>query len=179
MTDFTLHNPETAPDGSKPLLEHSNSVFGFVPELHAVLAEAPNVLQAYKDVHEHFLNTSLNNDELTVVWQTVNVEHGCHYCTPSHSGIARSMGVDPAIDTALRNETPLPNERLEALHTFTLSIVRNRGIVDEAAIQEFLDAGFTKRQILEVVLGVSQKVMSNYINHLAHTPVDEVFQEFE
>ena len=89
------------------------------------------------------------------------------------------MKVDDAITEALRNETPLPNARLEALRTFTLGMVRERGNVDEAAVQAFLEAGFTKRHVLEVVLGVSQKVMSNYTNHLAQTPVDAPFRKFE
>jgi len=29
-----------------------------------------------------------------------------------------------------------------------------------------------------VILGLSQKVMSNYTNHLAETPVDEAFKGF-
>ncbi len=179
MADFKLHDETTAPDESKPLLAHSKKVFGFVPGLHAVMAEAPGMLEAYKAIHELFVNSSFNEDELTVVWQTINVEHSCHYCVPAHSGIARSMGVDPGIDDALRNKLPLPNAKLEALRTFTLSVIRDRGNVDDNAVQEFLDAGFTMRQILEVVLGVSQKVMSNYTNHLARTPIDKAFQEFE
>lgn len=179
MADFKLHDETTAPDESKPLLAHSKKVFGFVPNLHAIMAEAPGMLEAYKAIHELFVNSSFNEDELTVVWQTINVEHSCHYCVPAHSGIARSMGVDPGIDDALRNKLPLPNAKLEALRTFTLSVIRDRGNVDDNAVQEFLDAGFTMRQILEVVLGVSQKVMSNYTNHLARTPIDKAFQEFE
>ena len=68
---------------------------------------------------------------------------------------------------------------MEALRTFTLSVVRNRGNVDDNAVQAFLDAGFTRRQILEVILGVSQKVMSNYTNRLANTPVDAPFVKFD
>jgi len=83
--------------------------------------------------------------------------------------------VQPAHDY----ETTLPNARLEALRTFTLSMVRDRGKVDERAVQAFLDAGFTKRQILEVILGISQKAMSNYTNHLAQTPVDAPFRKYE
>jgi len=112
-----------------------------------------------------------------VVWQSVNVEHACHYCVPAHTWIAKDMGVSDEISDALRNETPLPNARLEALRTFTLSVLRNRGIVDDSAVQAFLDAGFTRRQIMEAILGVSQKVMSNYTNHLANTPVDAPFKK--
>ena len=125
------------------------------------------------------MNSSLDQDEITVVWQSVNVEHACHYCVPAHTAIAKSMGMSDAIIDALQKNTPLPNPRLEALRTFTLSVVRDRSNVDDsAAAQALLDAGFTQRQILEVILGVSQKVMSNYTNHLAETPVDKPFQKY-
>jgi alkylhydroperoxidase family enzyme len=179
MAEFTLHTEETAPEASKQLLASSKKNFGMIPGLHAVMAEAPGLLEAYKTVHNLFMDSSFGKDELTVIWQSINVEHDCHYCVPAHTGIARGMGVSDDITDALRNETPLPSDRLEALRTFTLSVVRDRGKVSDSGVQAFLDAGFTKRQVLEVILGVSQKVMSNYTNHLAHTPVDSVFKKFE
>lgn len=179
MTEFTLHTEDTAPAASKPLLANSLQAFGMIPGLHAVMAEAPGLLEAYQTVHGLFADSSFDADELTVVWQTINVEHNCHYCVPAHTAIAQSIGVSDAISDALRNETPLPNARLEALRTFTLNVVRNRGHVDDSAVQAFLDAGFNRRQILEVVLGLAQKVMSNYTNHLADTPVDKPFKKFD
>lgn len=177
MTEFTLHTEDTAPEASKPLLVDSMKTYGMMPGLHAVMAEAPGLLEAYKTVGDLFVDSSFDKDEITVVWQSINVEHACHYCVPAHTGIAMNMGVSDDITDALRNETPLPNARLEALRTFTLSVVRNRGYVDDSEVQTFLDAGFSKRQILEVILGVSQKVMSNYSNHLANTPVDAPFRK--
>ena len=179
MADFEIHTLDSAPDASRALLEDSYKAFGRVPGLHAVMAEAPALLDGYKHLHRVFQqDTSFDKDELTVVWQTINVEHECHYCVPAHTGIAKMMKVDDAISNALRNETPLPNERLEALRTFTLQVVRQRGVVSDADLQAFFEAGFTKRQVLEVVLGVAQKVMSNYTNHLAETPVDAPMQAF-
>lgn len=179
MTDFTLHTEDTAPEDSKTLLANSKAAFGFVPGLHAVMAEAPGLLEAYQRVHELFANSSFDADELTVVWQTINVENECHYCVPAHTGIAKSMNVDDAITDALRDNTSLPTAKLEALRSFTLQIVRQRGNVSDADVQRFLEAGFTKRNILEVILGYSQKIMSNYTNHLANTPVDKVFEKFD
>ncbi|WP_306131924.1 carboxymuconolactone decarboxylase family protein [Roseivivax marinus] len=179
MTDFPLHDTDSAPEESKPLLQKSQENFGMIPSLHAVMAEAPGLLEGYQTLHALFQDTSFDKDEITVVWQSINVEHACHYCVPAHTGIAKSMGVSDEITDALRNETPLPNDRLEALRDFTLSVVRERGNVDKAAVDAFLEAGFTKRQVLEVVLGVSQKVMSNYVNHIAETPVDKPFEKFE
>ncbi|WP_192035641.1 carboxymuconolactone decarboxylase family protein [Halomonas sp. YLGW01] len=179
MSSYTLHDKTTAPAESQPLLENSVNAFGMIPNLHAVMAEAPGLLEGYQQLHQLFLDSSFDADEQTVVWQTINVEHECHYCVPAHTAIAKSMKVDDAITEALRNETPLPSDKLEALRTFTLAMVRNRGNVDASAVNDFLAAGYTQRQVLEVVLGLAQKVMSNYTNHLAETPVDQPFQAFE
>ena len=179
MSNFPLHDQDSAPADSKPLLEKSMEGFGMIPNLHAVMAEAPGLLEAYQRLHQLFTETSFNADEQTVVWQSINVEHRCHYCVPAHTGIAKQMKVDDEITDALRNETALPTAKLEALRDFTLSVVRERGNVGDKAVQSFLDAGYTQRQVLEVVLGVAQKTISNHVNHLAETPVDKPFQKFE
>ena len=178
MTRFIRHTEETAPEAAKPLLAQAKASFGFIPNLVAVMAEAPGLLEAYQRVHELFANSSFSAEEKTVVWQTINVENACHYCVPAHTAIAKSMQVDDAITAALRDGTPLPTARLEALRTFTLQVVRQRGHLSEAEVQAFLDAGYSQRNVLEVILGYSQKIMSNYTNHLANTPVDKVFEKF-
>ncbi|QDO94479.1 carboxymuconolactone decarboxylase family protein [Formosa sediminum] len=178
MTTLKVHNIETAPEASKPLLEKSQKAFGMIPGLHGVLASSPKTLEAYQTLHELFTQTSFNEDELTVVWQTINVEHACHYCVPAHTGIAKMMKVDDAITEALRNETPLESAKLEALRTMTLTIVRNRGHVTQEDLDAFYAAGYTEAHVLEIILGLSQKVISNYTNHIANTPVDAPFQGF-
>ncbi|HZJ36801.1 MAG TPA: carboxymuconolactone decarboxylase family protein, partial [Gillisia sp.] len=167
MTTLKVHNIETAPEGSKALLEQSLKSNGMIPGLHGVLAGAPGILEAYQTLHKLFTETSFNKEELTVVWQTINVEHACHYCVPAHTGIAKMMKVDDTITDALRNETPLANPKLEALRTMTLTIVRNRGHVTQDDLNTFYAAGYEERQVLEIILGLSQKVISNYTNHIA------------
>ena len=179
MTDFTLHNKETAPEDARPLLENSEKAFGMIPNLHALMAESPEHLEAYQRLHELFQKTSLGTVEHNVVWLTINVEHHCHYCMPAHTGIAKSQDVDDSIIEALRNAEPLDDERLEALRQFTLKVVRQRGDVSDSDVETFINAGFTRRNVLDVILGVAQKVMSNYANHIGQTPVDKPFEKFE
>jgi len=176
---FNLYNQDNAPEESQKLLQNSLAAFGMIPNLHATMAESAPLLEAYQTLHTLFQKTSFNAEELTVVWQTINVEHDCHYCVPAHTGIAHMMKVDNAIIEALRNGTKLPSEKLQALHTTTLSLVRNRGQLSNEEKSAFLSAGYEQRQLLEIVLGLAQKVMSNYVNHLAQTPVDDAFKKFE
>ena len=174
-----IHSVETAPEGSKALLEKSQKAYGYVPNLHGVLAGAPGLLEAYQTLHQLFIDSSFNNDELTVVWQTINVEHACHYCVPAHTGIAKMMKVDDEITEALRNQTEMPTAKLQVLHETTLSIVRNRGNISTEEVNNFFEEGYTERNLLEITLGLSQKVISNYTNHIAKTPVDKAFEKFE
>ena len=178
MTNFTLHNKESAPQESQSLLDNSIKAFGMVPGLHAVMAEAPGLLEGYQWLHQLFLDSSFDDEETTVVWQTINVEHACHYCVPAHTGIAKMMKVSDDIIDALRDETPLPSDKLEALRTFTLAVMNKRGNVSQDDLEAFFKAGYKNRQVLEVIMVLSQKVMSNYINHIAETPVDEPFKKF-
>ncbi len=177
MTEFTLHTVETAPEASKELLEGSIKAFGMLPGLHAVMAESPELLEGYQTLHKLFSDSSFNAEELTVVWQTINVEHECHYCVPAHTGIANMMNVDPALTEALRNREKMTTEKLQVLHDTTLLMVRDRGVISNADIETFYAAGYGQRQLLEIVLGLSQKIMSNYTNHLANTPVDKAFEK--
>jgi hypothetical protein len=64
------------------------------------------------------------------------------------------MKVDEAITEA--RAKPLSNPKLEALRTMTLSIVRNRGHVAEEELA-FYTAGYGEQQVLEIILGLSQK----------------------
>ncbi|GHA18848.1 hypothetical protein GCM10008090_30600 [Arenicella chitinivorans] len=178
MSKFTFHTIETAPEDSKAILEGAKKQMGLVPGLYAAMAESPETLQAYQQLHKFFTATSFDAEELTVVWQTINVEHECKFCVPAHTAIAHSMKVDPAITDALRNQAPLPTAKLQALHDFTLAMVRERGNVSDEQMETFFAAGYSQKQVIEVILGLSQKVISNYVNHVAKTPIDSIFEEY-
>lgn len=178
MSNFELYNLDTAPEAAKPLLEKSIQGFGMIPNLHAAMAESPALLDAYQRLHGFAQNASFDNEELTVVWQTINVEHDCHYCVPAHTYIANMMNVDEDITESLRNQTRLNSTKLETLRDTTLLMVRNRGVIDQVDVETFYAAGFSKQNLLDIVLILAQKIMSNFTNHLADTPIDEPFQAF-
>ena len=175
---FQLHDHSTAPSESKQLLEKVKASSGMIPGLYAVLAESPEALKAYVELGKIFGQSSLSDEEKTVVWQTINVEHECKFCVPAHTLVAKLMKVDETITNALRDKTLLPNEKLEKLREFTLILVRNRGKASEEEVSAFIEAGFTRKNILEVIVGISQKVLSNYTNYIARTPLNKEFQPF-
>lgn len=175
---YEVHTINSAPSASKPLLEKANAAFGMVPNFHAVLAEAPAALEGYMKLHELVTQTSLSSTEQHVVWMTINAENECHYCTPAHAMLATMDNLDKETISAIRNKQPVSNSKLEALRLFTSLIVQKRGLVDKQELSDFYAAGYTKQNALEVILVLSQKILSNYSNHITHVPVDEAFQEY-
>lgn len=179
MTEFTLHTPETAPDDSKPLLAGSLKGFGMIPNLHAVLAESPEALNAYKTLTQLVVSSSLSTEERHVAWLVINVENDCRYCVPAHTFLAKKDGVREDVIAAVREDREIPDARLEALRKFAKALTVKRGHVDDAEVDAFVAAGYTKRNVFDLLLVLSHKVLSNYTNHVAHTPVDPVFAQFE
>ncbi len=177
MTHFTVHTLETAPSGSRPLLEGINKAFGFVPNLYAVFAESPAALQGALAIGEAFSKSTLSPAEQQLVALTVSEANDCQFCVAAHSTIAKHMAkADAAVVAATRERAPLPDMKLDALVTFTRKLVEQRGFVADADLAAFLKAGYTRAQVIEVLLGVGMKTFNNYVDHIAHTPLNDQFK---
>lgn len=176
---FTYHTTETAPTESKPLMEQSQKNMGMVPNLHRVLAEAPATYETYNTAFGLFMKgTTLSPVEQQVVFMTANFENNCHYCVPGHTWMMHAGKMPEPVIEALREGTEIPDAKLQALHDFTKELLERRGHIGDEKLQAFLDAGFTKRQALEVLTGLASKLISNFTNALAHTEPDEPFHKY-
>lgn len=179
MSEFTIHTVDSAPEGSKDLLASAQRNYGFVPNLLGVMAGAPTNLESYLMLGQALGETTFTPVEQQVVALTVSRLNECTYCMAAHSGIAKMAGMSDADLAALRAGAPLDDARLEALATFVAAVVTERGRVSRIDQEAFLAAGFSQPQILEALVGVTMKTLSNYTNHIAETPLDAQFKGFE
>jgi len=175
MTDFTTHTLETAPAESREVLSGAKEAYGFIPNLLGNLANSPAALKAYTTLSGIFGESSFSPTERQVVMMAANRFHECTYCVAAHSVLAEMQKVPAEVIEALRNDTPIADQKLEALRTFTTRVIEKRGWVSETDSSDFHAAGYDQQQVLEVVLGVAFKTISNYTNHITKTPLDEVF----
>ncbi len=174
MTKFAIHTTETAGE-SAPILESANKAFGFVPNLLAIMAESPQLLEGYMTLAGIFDKTNLSEAERQIILMTNNRINGCTYCMAAHTTISQMKGVPADVIESLRNATPIADAKLETLRTFAEKVNTSRGWPEESDLQALFDAGYDRRTVLEVVLGTALKVLSNYTNHISGTPVDKAF----
>ncbi|WP_375173641.1 carboxymuconolactone decarboxylase family protein [Pseudooceanicola sp.] len=176
MPDFTLHTPDTAPEGSKTTLEAVTTAWGFTPNMHATMAESPAVLVGYETLWAQIGASTLTPVEQQVAYQAVNVMHGCGYCTMGHTYLSAQVGMDDATSTALRAGQAPADPRLAALWTFTRRVAEARGEASDA-VPAFLAAGFTRAQVLDVVAVIATKVLANYTAALTGLPDEEFMSD--
>ncbi len=179
MTKFTIHTPETAPEDSKTIVETAQKKYGFVPNLIGIMAEAPAAVEAYLALNDIFDKTSFSAAEKQVILLSASYVNQCTYCMAAHTAIAGMNGVPEEVIEALRQGRTLPDGKLDALARLTRSVVETRGWPEESAKQAFFEAGYDPRHYLELLVGVTMKTLSNYVNHVAETPLDDAFRPAE
>lgn len=168
---------EEAEGEARSVLEKAKASVGFVPNMYAGMANAPGLLDTYLHGYEHFRkNSSFSSVEQEVVFLVISRENSCHYCMAAHSMLAdKQSQVPPEVTEAIRDYRVIPDKKLEALARFTAIMVESRGRPDRKDVEAFLNAGYSERHILDIILAQAVKTLSNYSNHLFHTPVDEMF----
>jgi len=173
IAPFKLYSTDDAPDASKKFLKQAQAAFGLVPNVEAVMAQSPALLATYMTGWDQFGECSLTDAEMQIVYQTANFENNCSYCMPWHTILSENAGLSEVDVNALRNGASLSDSKHEALRVFAKALVLTNGNIAPAALQSFFESGYTEQNALEVILGLSIKVMSNFTNAIAQTPLDD------
>jgi len=175
--DFPMHEKTQAPEPSRPLLDQVEKGYGFVPNIFKVFAESPAATQAYLSLNDILRNhTAFSAQEQETVLLAISAHNGCGYCVAAHTGAAEGANLDPKVIEALRHNQTLPDAKLDALARFAQRVITKQGWVDDGDIRAFLDAGYTHRHILDTLVALSMKTLSNYVNHMADTPLDDALK---
>jgi len=169
---YQLHTMESAPVAARAGLEQVKQKFGRIPNFFAVAAESPSAVNAYLALSDVFRGTTLTPAEQQIVILAASVENKCDYCVAAHSRGAKAAGVPEETISAITQRSPLKDAKTEALRRFVSQIVRERGWLLDQDVQAFLREGYSKAQMLDVMVGVSMKTLSNYINHLTDPPLE-------
>ena len=175
MTELTTHTIETAPDGAKPLLQKVGQTMGFIPNLFAAMAESPATLEAYLTLAQLIDQTDFSAAERQLLLLSISRYRNCTYCLAAHGTLARMHNVPTESIAAIYFDQPLNDTKLEALRTFARATLEADGWVDKPTLNAFYHAGYRQQHVLEVILAISMKTLSNYVNHINDTPIDQQF----
>jgi AhpD family alkylhydroperoxidase len=168
MNPFPVHSLETAPPESRPLVVSVEARFGFLPNVYAQLAEAPAVLDALLQLSAIFNRTTLTERHRHLLLLTSSVENECTFCVAAHTLGARAGGVSQDAIASIRDGLVPNGAEDAAMVSFVRAMIRSRGFVSDEELNLFFQRGFTPRNALEVVLGVTLKILTNCGGAIRH-----------
>ena len=178
MSNFTVHTLSDTTEKRKEALEQVRKRYGMLPNVIGGMGESPAAVKGYTGLIDAMNECTLTRTEIHVVWFTINLEHSCHYCMSAHTPWAIEEGVPQGVIDTARTGGRYEDEKLEALRKFTQYMVRDRGWVDDAKIDDFLAAGFSRENIFEIIAAIAYKVMTNYTNHIVEPELDDVYKDY-
>lgn len=169
---------DTAIELQKELLSITKKEFRMIPNMYKAMANTPILLKTYMDAYKGFRTQSnFSATEQEIIFLTISVENNCSYCMAAHSLIADLVSkVPPNITDAIRNGEEIPDTKLKSLYEFTSIMVNKRGNPSNEDVKSFLESGYNEKHILDIILEISIKTISNYTNHIFHTEVDPTFK---
>lgn len=176
--DMQLVQLDNATDSQKELLIKAKKENKMIPNMYKAMANSPILLKsyltAYKDFREH---SDFSPAEQEVVFLTISVENNCNYCMAAHSLLADMVSkVPPSVTDAIRDGKEITDIKLKNLAEFTVIMVNKRGNPSEEDVKKFFESGYNEKHILDIILAISIKTLSNYVNHVFYTELDAPFK---
>jgi AhpD family alkylhydroperoxidase len=178
MPTYQIHTIASAPEQSKPALQQLQQAFGVIPNLAASIANSPKLVTSLSAVFQQVHSSSFSEQEIQIVLLTDAVANSCAYAVAFHTSLALQQGVTSEETDAIRSRLVPRDRRFAALSTLAKTLIEKRGHLSEQELGEFIAAGFTKEQILEVVAIVAASTITNYAGTIANPPLEDPFQQF-
>lgn len=170
MKTFTIPTAATVSPANQAIFANLQKGLGMVPNLYATLAHSEHALGNYLTLQNG--KSSLNAKEREVINLVVSQVNECAYCLAAHTALGGMVGFTPEQIIAIRQGGAAFDARLDALARLVKSTTERRGHADPALLDAFFAAGYTEGQLVDTVMVIGDKIITNYLHALTQVPVD-------
>lgn len=170
MTNFTVPTRGEVSENNQAIFDNLQKGLGFVPNLFAYYAKNETALGDYLALQNR--KSTLKAKEREVINLVTSQINGCRYCQSAHTVMGKMNGFTDEQVIELRKGSASFDTKLNALVKFTASVVENRGRATEESKEAFFAAGYTEANLIDVVIIIGDKIISNYIHNLTGLPID-------
>lgn len=150
--------------------------YGFVPNLIREMSKSPAVARVYLDGQEAMARASLTPREQQSIQLAVSAFNDCGYCQAAHRLGGKMAGIAPQDLDAIQKGSLPQDGRLKNLVSATRLLLEKRGFLAEGDLSMLEAAGVGRGELYEIIALIGLKTISNYVNHIAHTEIDQAFQ---
>jgi AhpD family alkylhydroperoxidase len=177
MQAFPVHTLESAPTQSKPFLQMLEQAFGMIPNVAGAMSTSPVLIGSLVGLFQKVHGGSFSEEQIQILLLTNAVTNGCTWAVAFHTSLALKAGVEPGDVQAIRDCGAPQDPKSAALSVLARTLIETRGRLDQQDVSRFLQAGFEKAHLLEVIAVVAASTITNYTGNLTDPPVEAAFQD--
>lgn len=170
MNTFQVPTRAEVSENNQAIFDKLESSLGFVPNLYAYYAKSATALGDYLQLQNR--KSSLRAKEREVINLVTSQINGCRYCQSAHTTLGKMNGFTDEQILELRGGRASFDAKLDALAQFTASVVHHRGQAEATAKANFFAAGYNEENMIDVVIVIGDKIISNYLHNLTGFPID-------
>lgn len=167
---FTVPTRNDVSDSNQAIFDNLQKGLGFVPNLYAYFGKNETALADYLTFQNR--KSSLRTKEREIINLVTSQINGCRYCQSAHTVLGKMNGFTEEQLLEIRTGKASFDSKLDALAQFTAAVVSNRGKVSEHLVQSFFEAGYTEANLIDVMIVVGDKIISNYLHNLTQLEID-------
>lgn len=167
---FTVPTRADVSANNQGIFDNLQKGLGFVPNLYAYFAKNETALADYITLQNR--KSTLKAKEREAINLVTSQINGCRYCQSAHTVLGRMNGFTDEQIIELRKGSASFDNKLDALVKFTASTVENRGKATEESKEAFFAVGYTEANMIDVVIVVGDKIISNYLHNLTGFEID-------
>ncbi len=170
MRRVSIPTKETISETNQVLFSTLEKSVGFVPNMYAVFAHSPTALEDYLALQNR--KTSLSFKEKEIINLIVSQLNGCDYCKSAHTEMGKMAGFTDEEILEIRKGNIRFDSKLNELLSLTKKIVEQKGKVSDRKLSHFFEAGYTTENLVDIVIAIGDKIITNYLFALVKVPID-------
>jgi uncharacterized peroxidase-related enzyme len=170
MTLFSVPTRDEVTPDNQAIFDNLKKMLTFVPNLYATFAHSTTALGTYLTLQN--AKSSLNAKQREVINLVVSQVNDCEYCLAAHTAVGKMVGFTDAQILEIRSGSATFDPKLDALARYVREVTEKRGHVAAASTEAFLAAGWTKGNLVDVMVVIGDKIISNYLHGVTKVPVD-------
>ena len=170
MTTINVPTRDEVSPANQAIFDKLKGSLGVVPNLYATLAYSEHALGSYLAFQN--AKSSISGNAREVVNLVVSQVNGCEYCLAAHTLIGKKSGFTDEQILEIRAGKASFDPKLDALARLVKDITINRGHANQALVEAFFAAGWTKANLVDAIVGIGDKTVTNYLHGTTRVPVD-------
>jgi AhpD family alkylhydroperoxidase len=170
MLTINVPTRDEVSPANQAIFDKLKSSLGSVPNLYATFAHSENALGNYLAFQNG--KSSITGKAREVVNLVVSEVNSCEYCLAAHTVIGKMTGFTESQVLELRSGKASFDPKLDALARLAKNIAINHGHADPEVVEAFFAAGWTKANLVDTIVVIGDKTVTNYLHGVTRVPVD-------